>query len=327
MVQKYLHEIMKSGKFIISLDFELFWGVSEKKTINNYFENLKNTRFVVEKLLNIFLKNDISATWATVGFLFFANKEELISFLNNVKIEYPKYKNQNLNNYLKINNIKNVNNEFYFAPDLIKKIYSCKGQEIATHTFSHFYTLEPGAKTKDFVTDLDLALKIAKKNNIQINSIVFPRNQYSDDILKACKNLNLKSFRGNLNSYIFKPSSNQSAFKRLIRLANSYFNISAPLLNEIDRNSSPLNVPASRFLRPFNPQLSFLENRKIKIIKNEMSYAAKNNKVYHLWWHPHNFGKNISENFKNLDLIISHYKKLNSIYNFKSANMCDILKF
>ena len=61
-----------------------------------------------------------------------------------------------------------------------------------------------------------------------------------------------------------------------------------------------------------------------------MKYAAKNNEVFHLWWHPHNFGSNMEENFYNLEEILKEYTKLNNKYDFKSSTMTgltlDILK-
>jgi hypothetical protein len=52
-----------------------------------------------------------------------------------------------------------------------------------------------------------------------------------------------------------------------------------------------------------------------------MSYAAKRNLVYHLWWHPHNFGKNLDSNLNMLTEILNHYTYLNKKYNFTSLNM------
>ena len=52
-----------------------------------------------------------------------------------------------------------------------------------------------------------------------------------------------------------------------------------------------------------------------------MDYAAKNNEIFHLWWHPHNFGRNQKENFIALRKILSHYAFLNKTYGFKSTTM------
>jgi hypothetical protein len=60
---------------------------------------------------------------------------------------------------------------------------------------------------------------------------------------------------------------------------------------------------------------------------NEMTYAAKNNEIYHLWWHPHNFGVDTSENMKNLTSLLKHYQFLHSKYGFTSLTMQEAAGF
>lgn len=65
---------------------------------------------------------------------------------------------------------------------------------------------------------------------------------------------------------------------------------------------------------------------RLKRIKDSMTYAGKNKLAYHLWWHPHNFGTNISNSFSFLERILIHYQKLNKAYNFESVNMQQLTK-
>ena len=70
---------MKSGSFVISLDLELMWGVRDVTTRKEYGDSIIGVRSVLPKILNIFKKFEISATFATVGFLFFKSKQELLN--------------------------------------------------------------------------------------------------------------------------------------------------------------------------------------------------------------------------------------------------------
>jgi hypothetical protein len=88
----------------------------------------------------------------------------------------------------------------------------------------------------------------------------------------------------------------------------------------------PVNIPASRFLRPYTKKLKVFEKLRLKRIIDSMTYAAKKGLTYHLWWHPHNFGINISENFLFLEQILIHYQKLNKEYKFESMNMQQLAK-
>ena len=61
-------------------------------------------------------------------------------------------------------------------------------------------------------------------------------------------------------------------------------------------------------------------------MKRKMSNAAKNNEVYHIWWHPHNFGLNQEQNLNQLEELLKHYKFLNKKYGLKSLTMGEISK-
>ena len=84
--------------------------------------------------------------------------------------------------------------------------------------------------------------------------------------------------------------------------------------DKLERKVGMLNVCASRMLRPYSPKLSFLEGLRLKRIKKEMTYAAKKGEMYHLWWHPHNFGANMEENLRFLESILQTYKSCNEKY-------------
>src|SRR5260221_9147455 len=88
---------MKKGVNTISLDFELHWGVSENKTVAQYYKNLASTRIAIEEMLRLFQQHKIHVTWATVGMLFCKDKKELLEYCT--KINKPSYKNQKLNNF------------------------------------------------------------------------------------------------------------------------------------------------------------------------------------------------------------------------------------
>ena len=59
----------------------------------------------------------------------------------------------------------------------------------------------------------------------------------------------------------------------------------------------------------------------ISIIKQGMKEAAKRNAIYHLWWHPHNFGNNLNDNLNGLKKIVKHFTNLKDLYGMKSKSM------
>ena len=123
----------KQGYFLISLDFELYWGVHDKRTLSSYQKNLNAVWEVIPRLIALFDRYDIKCTFATVGFLFAQNRDELNAYLPK---SFPKYIDDNLSSYGKLDNI-NFEEPTFNALPLIKLISETK-HELGTHTFSHY---------------------------------------------------------------------------------------------------------------------------------------------------------------------------------------------
>lgn len=319
---------MRQGHFVISLDFELNWGVRDKRTIAEYGENIKGVHQVIPKLLNVFEQYETKATFSTVGFLFFETREEL---LKNTPAKTPQYSNKNYSPYTGHFDLvgKNYHEDLYhFGPQLIKEIKKYDAHEIGTHTFSHYYCLEEGQSLEEFEYDMRSAIEVAGKNGVTITSLIFPRNQFNDAYLRVCGQLGITCYRGNEHSWLYtaKNSEHESKIRRLFRLIDAYVNISGHncYSDKYLKSKFPVDIPASRFLRPFSNRLKILDKLKLKRIQSGMTHAAKNNLTYHLWWHPHNFGINQSENFAFLEKILTHYNELNKKYNFLSITMSNL---
>ncbi|MGL4483664.1 MAG: polysaccharide deacetylase family protein [Anaerovoracaceae bacterium] len=316
----------KNGTLVISLDFELYWGVRDNKSIEDYQDNILGGRLAIPKILTLFNRYNIHATWAAVGFLCFEKKAELVTALPQ---KQPKYVNENLSPYKCIESIGNNEKEdpFHYGYSLLKHILSYEYQEIGTHTFSHYYCLELGQSLEQFNADLQAAKQVFDKNNWQLKSLIFPRNQFNDRYLDVCNSLGIKAYRGNESAWFYSPTSkaNESWLRRGIRLLDAYINISGANCYLITNPKSfPVNIPSSRFLRPYNPRLKGLEKWRSQRILSAMTYAAKKGLVYHLWWHPHNFGVNTEENLLFLQNILEHYSDLQKTYNMESLNMGEL---
>jgi hypothetical protein len=314
------------GTFTISLDFELFWGVRDKKKISEYGANILGVRDVVPYLLDEFSRFGVHCTWATVGLLFFDRKEELIEFIPDTK---PEYANAVFSPYPAIKDIGDTEREdpYHYALSLIQRIITYDGQEVGTQTFSHYYCLEVGQTADAFRADLASARAAANRIGIELKSLVFPRNQFNAEYLKICRDAGIITFRGNEESWSYSALRNEenSQVRRGYRLIDSYLNFSGHhcYLPEADR-SGLLNIRSSRFLRPVSMRLRAVEGARLRRIKESMTHAARTGTVYHLWWHPHNFGADLDANARFLDKILAHYHDLSERYGMRSLTMGEL---
>lgn len=314
-----------TGKFILSLDFELHWGGVEIWNLETKKEHFRKTVQFIPEMLKLFEKNDIKATWATVGFLFAQDKKQLISFLPSLK---PSYNKKELTTYAVINSIGNdeKSDPYHFAPSLIDLILRTRGQELASHTFSHYYCNEEGQTVEQFDADLKSAQAIAEANyGMALKSLVFPKNQFNKAYLAVAHKNGIRVVRSNPDVWFW--NNRDSKLNSLFRAIDTLIPISKSLaFKETKKENGVVLLPASRFFRAFKPKEKKIQRFKIKRIKNEMTYAAKHNRSYHLWWHPHNMAHDIENNRIQLKEIIAHFKLLERKYNFKSASMDNFIE-
>jgi hypothetical protein len=317
------------GAFVISLDFELHWGVRDLFPLSGaYTANLEGARTAVPKMLELFEQFDIAATWATVGFLFARSKEELLSFYPKIK---PVYTDKKYDPYLEPIGKGEHDDPLHYAPSLIEQIIHTPKQEVGTHTFSHYYCLEAGQTAEAFRDDLLSAIAIAKTWNINIRSIIFPRNQVNPEYVKIMLETGITIYRDNEPSWFYGAGAmdEHSLPKRAGRMIDSYVPLTTHNLGEwqnIKQSNGLYNIPSSRFLRSYNPKAAPLEALRLHRICQGITQAAKENKIYHLWWHPHNFGIYQEENLNFLRKILEHVSKCRENYGMQSLGMLDVVK-
>ena len=309
------------GTFIVSLDFELFWGMLDCCPLEDYQDNVLGGRKAIPKLLELFEKYGIHATWATVGFQFAENIQELSSFFpaetlrpTNEKGALDPYKQ-----FAKIGENEESAPCFY-APSLIRQIAAAPGQEIGSHTFSHYYCREKGQTAEQFAADMKAAKAIAAAKGYDVTSVVLPRNQCEPEYTEVLRSLGYAAYRDEENDWIHEKIKSRPLL-RILRLMDVYF----PLTGQggyVPKNENGIwNLVGSRMYKPIFGPLRFLENVKLRRIKRQMLHAAKNGLTFHLWWHPHNIGVRTEEHLKQLEEIFRYYQELKERYAMESLNM------
>lgn len=313
---------MQSGIFTISLDFELLWGIFDKVGTSYKPEYFSNTRYVIPEMLELFGRNEISVTWATVGMLFAENEAEWKSYFPEF---LPSYRDKKLSAYewAKANGIRH---EVHFAPELIREILATPFQELGSHTYAHYYTLMRGQSPEQFRQDLQSTQKIAEdKFGVRLKSLVFPRNHINELYLGICLDEGYEYVRGNPKNWFWQETQHESFEKKLFRSADCFFPVgekSSYSISEIKEfENEPLILPASRILRPLNLKNQPFNKVRLNRIFKEMEVAAKEKEIYHLWWHPHNFGNDPIQSMKELRLLIQHFHQLKERFGMESLSM------
>jgi len=316
------------GALVISLDFELAWGVRD--TLNrdgSYRKHLYGAREAVPRMLDLFTEFDVAATWATVGFLFAESRDELQAFAPKLR---PSYVDRRFDPYREDVGDGEKDDPLHFASSLIDEISCRPRQEIASHTFSHYYCLEEGQSAEEFSADLASAVKIAAARGHHPTSLVFPRNQVRTDYLPALAQNGFTAYRGNELDFLNRPRPGAAGSLplRALRLADAFLNLTGNgnlPWHEVTVDAGLVNVRSSRFLRPWR-STEPLEVRRWHRVASSMAAAARSGALFHLWWHPHNFGVNLTENLAALRRHLELYSRLRADYGFLTYSMGDVAR-
>lgn len=318
---------MTIGTLVISLDFELHWGVRDHvRPHDPYRRNLLGARSAVIRLLDLFAEYEIAATWATVGYLFARDREELRSFSPAVR---PAYRDERLDPYRESIGAGEEEDPLHFAPSLVQAVLDTPRQELATHTYSHYYCLEPGQSPEAFAADLASAVAIARRRGIELVSIVFPRNQHNPAYDAILAQHGIRCFRGNQQAWMYDPRKRGRAATLLVRagrLVDGVLPLAGMHTYPFSRlvGTGPVNVPASYFVRPLGERPSALGALGQRRLRSAVRHAARRGEIVHLWWHPHNFGVATDRNIDGLRSILEVYRACRAEYGMRSVSMAQL---
>ena len=310
---------MATPNLIVSLDYELFWGLQDCWVLEEYEQNLLGVRKAVPKMLELFKKHGIHATWAAVGFLLAENEQELRKYF---PAELPTYDDPALSPYRLFGSIGRDGTEApcYYAPELIRIIAAVPGQEIGSHTFSHYYCREPGQTTEQFRADMEAARSIARDKGYDLRSVIMPRNQCDPVYNRILSEMGFTNFRDEEHDWIHRHIHIWK-LKKLLRLADVYLPLTGQGGYIPAVEDGIVNLVGSRMYKPFFKPLAAFEWLKLRRIKRQMLHAAKKGLTFHLWWHPHNVGVHTDLHMQQLEEIFAYYEELKEKYGMRSLNM------
>jgi hypothetical protein len=289
-----------------------------------YRANFDGTRTAIDLMLSLFDQFGVGATWATVGLLFARTRherEELDPVLR------PEYSAPELSPYAELTGAGEEDDPLHYAGSVIRRIAGVPRQEIGTHTYSHYYCLEPGQTAATFRADLRSAVAAASRYGIRLESMVFPRNQHNPDYDAVILEHGIICYRGGPPSKLHAGvvSARETLIRRAGRFLDSHVNLTGQATTawaDVCAPNGLCNVAASMFLRPATPgraaPAAALRLRRIRAAMNEAALAGR---IFHLWWHPHNFGAHPELNALMLRSILEHYRTLADRHGMESLTM------
>jgi hypothetical protein len=277
-------------------------------------------------MLKTFAEYGVACTWATVGFLLADSRETLRQWQ---PARRPRYADARLDPYVEPVGNGEADDPLHYAPSLVREVLATPRQELATHTYSHYYCLEAGQDRETFAADLAAARAAAATYGVTLRSIVYPRNQRNpayDDVLRDA---GIVAYRGVQRGWhhAARPAAGSMPVHRALRFADAYAPAGPSYLfgwEDVQQSSGLCDVPASFFLRPYATRSAALEVARRHRLRRAIERAAAGGRLVHLWWHPHNFGVHLDENLATLRTLLDAFAACRQRDGMESLTMADV---
>lgn len=287
------------GTFVISLDTELSWGCFDTVGVDQYREAYRNTRSVIDGLCDLFDTYDAPATWAMVMHLF----EECSGHEDAVEPTFDWIDSW----YRKAPCATEGETELWYAPDVLERIRATDiDHELGVHGYSHVILGDPGCSREAATEEIRRAVAVAERLDVGTDSFVFPRNEIGH--LDLLERFGFQCFRG-LDARWYEASA-PSPIRRACRFGDEFLGRTPPTVTPSTR-SGLIEIPGSQILRPDHGHWKYTpaSSQVTRAIRG-LDRAADRGEIFHLWFHPFNFGVGPERHLDMFERILAHAAKL-----------------
>ena len=296
---------LNQGVFTVSIDFELIWGTLDLFGPDRFRRACEVERkVVVDRLLELLAEFEIPATWCIVGHLFLDRCEG-----GHREMVRPHHSWVEDDWFARDPGTDIERDPIFYGRDLVGKIMACPvPQEIGSHSFSHVIFGDPGCSRETAQSELAACVRLAEERGFKLQSFVFPRNMVGH--LDVLRDYGFACYRGPEPGW-YESRNWPKPVKRLAHLwdviAASQPPVSLPEYSE----SGLWNIPASMIYFPMDGIRRYIPmERRVKRAVKGLEAAARQQRIFHLWFHPTNLAQETEVMFKGLRAICMRAREL-----------------
>jgi hypothetical protein len=263
-----------AGKLTISIDLELAWGFWDILTPDILRLSQSAERPICDKLLELFDRHHIPATWAVVA-----------AVLDRASAQS-----------------RPGDEASWYAPEIIERIRAAKvSHEIGSHGGRHVYYDRMSAV--EAAEDLEFVKQIHRDNGLALASFVFPRNAIGH--LDLLARAGLRTFRGADTGWVRLAPKLGARAGKVVTFADKILPI-PPAPARAHRSGGLIDVPGSMLLpgRDGARRVSMPAVSRAKLAMG-LAWARRSGETFHFWFHPCNFYYRADELFATLDWFLA----------------------
>ncbi|HEY7409743.1 MAG TPA: polysaccharide deacetylase family protein [Vicinamibacteria bacterium] len=277
---------LERGVFTLSLDFELIWGTLDLFGPERFRRVCEREREVVPRLLDLLREFGISATWCVLGHLFLETcaPEGGRAHAGLVR---PRHAWCPGDWFASDTGGTEETRPTFYAHSLLRQIRSCPvPQEVGSHSFSHVIFGDEGCSEAVAESEVAACVAAARDLGIELRSFAFPRNSVGH--LGVWKRHGFRCYRGPEPVW-YEQLPVRTLRARLAHLWDVVRAAEPPTVLPERVDGTLWNVPGSMIYFPAHGvrRLLPVSRRALRALRG-LEAAARERRVFHLWFHPTN---------------------------------------
>ena len=292
-------EQLERGVFTLSLDFELIWGTVDHGGPEPFRRACEIERdVVIDRLLALLAEFEIPATWCVVGHLFLGDCAP-VGGVKHPEIVRPSHRWVD-GDWFRYDPTGNEETDpIFYGETLIEKVMACPvRQEIGCHSFSHVVFGDPGCSRETAASELAESVRLASERGITLRSFAFPRNRVGH--LDVLQEHGIACYRGPEPVWYERDGVPRHA-KRLGHLADVLTARRPPVVSPVAVDGRPWNIPGSMLYFPMHGRRRYIPlSVRVRRAEKGLTRAARERKIFHLWFHPTNLADESERMFAGL---------------------------
>ena len=327
-------QIFDKAVFTISLDFELLWGSFDSGKHRKFAAHFERggaggafdaTRAIVDRLLELFQRYDVSVTWATLGHLFLDSCEARDG-VKHPDMPRPRH-SWFAGDWYAYDPCKDFRAEpLWYGRDMVEKILAAEPRhDVGSHSFSHVIFSDPGCTPEVAEAEVGKCVELAREFNLKMESFVYPRNELGH--LDVLRRHGFSVTRGAMPFWFTRFRSR--TLRRAGHVIDDVLAVT-PRCGLPEKSPSGLWVaPVSMFLQSMDGARRLIPVRsRIRKGMRGIERAIKQRSLFHLSFHPtENLCFRTDRMFYALERILSHAARRRDEGLLQVMTMADLGRF
>jgi peptidoglycan/xylan/chitin deacetylase (PgdA/CDA1 family) len=289
------------GVFVISIDTELAWGLFDTVGVDAYRDAYAKTREVVDRLCLSLDRHEFPATWAIVAHLLRECDEECGSNRPSPMFDW-------IDDWYGSLPCRALDqNRLWYAPEILERINACSTrQEVGLHGDTHMILGADGCSLEAASVEVAAAIETLGEYGVTPTSFVFPRNRIGN--LDALSEHGIEVYRGRDSRWY--ETRLPRPLRRGMRFTDEFAIRTPPVVVPKEKNGL-VEIPGSQIFRPEGGVWRATPPRsQLRRAVKGLEVAAERGRIFHLWFHPFNLGRNPDELIHMLDAILERATEL-----------------